>query len=37
MSISISVNELALKDTPYFKSAAVTEKMKMKENTLIAI
>ena len=37
MSISISVNGLALKDKPYFNSAAVTEKMKMKENKLIAI
>ena len=37
MSISISVNGLALIDKPYFSSAAVTEKKKMKENKLIAI
>ena len=37
MSISISVNGIALKNKPYFNSAAVTEKIKMKDNTLIAI
>ena len=37
MSISISVNGIALKNKPYFNSAAVIEKIKMKDNTLIAI
>ena len=37
MSISVSVNAIALKDKPYFNSAAVTEKIKMKDNKLIAI
>ena len=37
MSISISVNGLALIDKPYFSSAVVTAKKEMKENKLIEI